>query len=1226
MSGRGYVELHCHSHYSFLDGASSVDDLVDAAVAQGMDTLALTDTNGLYGAVRFWNAARERGIKPIFGVELRLIDAGSLVLLAQDRAGWTSLCRIVSAAQLAGVKTRPRATFELVAANAEGLVALTADEHGAVPAALRAGDLDAARDHLSRLAAVFGERLYVELSDHLEPNDPAVSDALASLAAEQGLGTVVTNDVRFARASGRRLHDVLRAIDLNVTLDEAGERLASNGERWLKNETALRGLLGRYPEAFANTRRIADRCELDLGFGYQRLPGFPAPDGHTVFSFLYALCQKGACEKYGRITRRVSSQLAHELEVIDRCGLAEFFLINWDIVRFCRERRIPAQGRGSAADSIVAYVLDITKVDPIAHDLLFERFLTEDATTMPDIDLDIASNDREDVIQYVYGTYGERFAAMVCNVVTYRFRSAHREVAQALGFRPATIDAIARSIDTVAIDTRGGVTPGEFAAGAAAGAAGITVAGAAGGAAASGAHSAAAGGVASGRSTSDSVGRAPVGAKHRGPPSLEIASPRPRRLLDPWTIGRSASVGSGDGAAGSLGMERPGLANGAAGTREWSSRRGRGEASFERGRPSQRPLPNTPWGDRVRSGRPEATPPAAANSLWPAAVEDAPPPWFDLNEKERSRWPIFQEMVRAIADFPRHLSIHNGGMLITALPLVDTVPIERATMPGRNVVQFDKRDIEDLGLVKMDLLGLRTLSLVKDAVADIEERHGVRLELGTIGLEDPAVYDLLCEVDTIGLFQVESRAQAQALPRVLPRCFADIVVEVAIIRPGPLQGNMVNPYIRRRQGREPVVYAHPLLEPILKETLGVILFQEQILRVAMAVAGFTPAAADRLRRAMSRARSAADMERLREPFVTGAQAKGVPAGVAQEIFRQVAAFAEFGFCKSHAAAFALTAYHTAHLKLYYPAEFTVALLNNQPMGFYSPAVIAGDAKRHGIRVLPVDVNASAATSVVEDAGGQKDRYEVADVSITIARHRACRTHDVRLGLRSVQALGDAAADGIVAERTLHGPFGSFDDFAKRVPLKEEALRNLALVGAFDAFGEARRALLWRTRDAHRASPGFVRPTFAFTAPVAPALPTLTEQERVALDYRVTGIPTGPQAMHFHREDLARRGVLRTIDLAGRSHGVSVRVAGAVIVKQHPQTAKGHVFLSLEDETGILNVIIRPRTYAAFKQVLDRSTAVVIEGALQHQDGVVAVLARRIDALDLFVRIAAREWR
>ena len=1127
MSGSGgYVELHCHSHYSFLDGASSVDDLVDAAARNGMDALALTDTNGLYGAVRFWNAARERGIRPIFGAELRLLDAGSLVLLAEGRTGWTSLCRIVSAAQLAGEKTKPRATLDQVAANAEGLVALTGDERGAVPAAVRAGDPDAARLHLARLAGVFGERLFVELSDHLEPDDQARCDALAALAAEQGLGTVVTNDVRFARPEGRRLHDVLRAIDLGVTLDEAGERLHANGERWLKDEASLRALLGRHGEAFANARAIADRCTLDLAevgpggaralgalAGRERLPGFPAPAGHTAFSFLHELCQAGAREKYGRITRRVSSQLAHELEVIDRCGLAEFFLINWDIVRFCRERRIPAQGRGSAADSIAAYVLDITKVDPIAHDLLFERFLTEDATTMPDIDLDIASNDREEVIQYVYGKYGERFAAMVCNVVTYRTRSAHREVAKALGFRPATIDAIARSIDEVAADPR-------------------------------------------------------------------LEQPATTAMEQPAATAMERVAGS------------------------------RGAASFAR-EAHDRSHARVD-ADRAKTGDPRQRRHPRSDARPPAAETDAPPDRLDLDDRERARWPVFREIVAAIADFPRHLSIHNGGMLITALPLVDTVPIERATMPGRNVVQFDKRDIEDLGLVKMDLLGLRTLSLVKDAVADIEARHGARLALGTIGLEDPAVYDLLCEVDTIGLFQVESRAQAQALPRVRPRCFADVVVEVAIIRPGPLQGNMVNPYIRRRQGREPVAYAHPLLEPILRETLGVILFQEQILRVAMAVAGFTPAAADTLRRAMSRARSVADMERLRMPFVTGALAKGVGEPVAQEVFRQIAAFAEFGFCKSHAAAFALTAYHTAHLKLYYPAEFTVALLNNQPMGFYSPAVIAGDAKRHGIRVLPVDVNASAAVSVVEAAGTSAER----DVSTTIARHRVCRAHDVRLGLRSVRALGDAAADAIVAERAARGPFRSFDDVVARVPLTEEALRNLALVGAFDAFGEPRRALLWRARDAHRGSPHFVRPALAFAAPPAPALPALSERERVALDYRVTGIPTGPQVMHFLRDGLARRGVLRAVDLAGRAHGTAVRVAGAVVVKQHPQTAKGHVFLSLEDETGIANVIIRPATYAACKPVLDRSAAVVVEGALQHQDGVVSVLARRLEGLDL----------
>jgi error-prone DNA polymerase len=833
--------------------------------------------------------------------------------------------------------------------------------------------------------------------------------------------------------------------------------------------------------------------------GQDRLPGFPVPQGHTAFSFLYALCQDGARAKYGLMTPGVAMQLAHELSVIDRCGLAEFFLINWDIVRFCKERRIPAQGRGSAADSIVAYVLDITKVDPIEHELLFERFLTEDSRTMPDIDLDIASNDREDVIQYVYKKYGERYAAMVCNVVTYQARSASREVAKALGFRDETVDRMAKSIDQYHVDPSS----------------------------------------------------RPSAAQHP-------AYKHPNREA---------------------------------------------EHGWEEGRP-------------------------VAENLEELASF--------MDEKERTRFPLFRELTLAIANFPRHLSIHNGGMLITAQPLVDTVPIERATMPDRNVVQLDKRDVEDLGLVKMDLLGLRTLSLIKDAVADIEARHGERLELGTIALDDEAVYDLICEVDTVGLFQVESRAQASALPRVRPRNFADIVVQVAIIRPGPLQGNMVNPYINRRQGREPVTYAHPLLEPSLKETLGVILFQEQILRVAMAVAGFSPAAADKLRRAMSRARSSADMEKLRAPFVDGARAKGVEHDVANEIFRQIAAFAEFGFCKSHAAAFALTAYHTAHLKLYYPAEFYVGLLNNQPMGFYSPAVIAGDAKRHGIAILPVDVNLSREKAVVEKAAGDITARDLStkplsddhprDFSNTIAAHRKCRTHDVRLGFESVKGLGDAEAKGIVAERERGGSFQSFDEFARRVGLKEEALRNLALLGAFDEFGEARRELLWRARDAHRTSPAFTRPALALPTSDAPALPALTEQERVALDYRITGIPTGPQIMRFYRADLDRRGVLNTAALAGGRHGGVVRVAGAVVVKQHPETAKGHVFLSLEDETGMANVIIRPSTYRQYKRVLDANAAVVVTGTLQTVDGVISVLATRLDGLALFVKIAAREWQ
>ncbi len=603
-----------------------------------------------------------------------------------------------------------------------------------------------------------------------------------------------------------------------------------------------------------------------------------------------------------------------------------------------------------------------------------------------------------------------------------------------------------------------------------------------------------------------------------------------------------------------------------------------------------------------------------------------------FNETERERFPLFREITLAIADLPRHLSIHNGGMLITAAPLVDVVPIERATMPGRNVVQLDKRDVEDLGLVKMDLLGLRTLSLIKDAVATIEERHGARLELGSLPLDDPAVYDLICEVDTIGLFQVESRAQAQALPRVLPRTFADIVVEVAIIRPGPLQGNAVNPYIRRRQGKELVTYPHPALEPALRETLGVILFQEQILKVAMAIAGFTPAEGDRLRRAMSRARSSEDMERLRGPFVRGALACGVDDATANTIFGQIAAFAEFGFCKSHAAAFALTAYHTAHLKLYYPAEFYIALLNNQPMGFYSPAVIAGDAKRHGVRILPVDINASFAKAVVEGAEPasgcviRPSALPVTDLSGTISKHRICREHHVRLGFTYVKHVGDDEADAIVAERERGGPYRSFDDLARRVALKEEALRSLALIGAFDDLGGPRRQLLWRARDAHRTSPAFARPALPLPAGEAPRLPGLSDAELSALDYRLTGIPAGPQVMAFYRAGLAERGVLRSVDLAGEAHGTRVRIAGAIVVKQHPETAKGHVFLSLEDEVGIANVIVRPATYRTAKAVIDASPAVVVDGVLQSVDGVVSVLARTVEPVDLFVRPAAREWQ
>ena len=1045
-----YAELHAHSNYSFLDGASHPEDLVDRALELGLEGLALTDTNGLYGAVRFWNYAQERGLHAVLGTELKLVDGDHLVLLAQDNAGWTSLCRLISRGQLAGEKEAPRFTLDLVREHAEGVACLTGCARGVLSQTARAGQTDAARRHLARLREIFGDRLYVELEHHLDADDDLLGDALCALADEAGVPVVATNNVHYARADGRGLHDVLRCIDEGTTLAKAGHRLKPNGEYYLKGAADLEPLFARRPQAIANAAALARECNVDLRFRYQRLPGFAVPQGHTAFSFMYELCHKGLAERYQPVTASAARQLARELDVIERTRLAEFFLINWDIVRFCKEKGIPAQGRGSAANSIVAYLLDITKVDPIAHDLLFERFLTEDAQTMPDIDLDIATNDREDVIQYVYSKYGADYSAMVCNIVTYRARSATREVAKALGYSLEDVDRLAKMVDV--------------------------------------------------------------------------------------------------------------------------------HEAF-----------------------------------------DVPDALADIVGDER--WPHFRRLVVEIAGFPRHLSIHNGGMLITAAPLIDTVPIERATMPGRVVCQFDKRDVEDLGLIKMDLLGLRTLSLVKDARAMIAAHHDTAVpDLDRLPLDDAAVYDLLCEVDTIGVFQVESRAQAQALPRVRPRNFADIVVEVAIIRPGPLQGNAVNPYINRRQGREPVTYLHPSLEPILKETLGVILFQEQILKVAMVIAGFSAAQGDKLRRAMSRARSGADMERLREPFAQGAAANGVSREIADQVFKQIAGFADFGFCKSHAAAFALVAYQTAWLKLYYPAEFFVALLNNQPMGFYSPAVCAGDAKRHGIRMLPVDMNRSQVKAVVEVGETGDDRTQGA-----LARARICRTHHVRLGFGTVDSLGEDEAKAIVAERERGGAYHSFEEVARRVALKEQALRNLALVGAFDLFGEERRALLWRARDAHRLSPGFTRTSLAIPPGEAPPLPPITERDRAALDYRITGIPTGSQAMRFYRDELQRGSVLRSSALNQGRDGARIRVAGAMVVKQRPGTAKGFVFLSLEDEDGLSNIIVRPNIYAQFKRVIAENDAVVIEGRLQRQDGVISVLAEKITGIELFVKIHAHMW-
>src|SRR5438067_11555802 len=722
-----YVELHCHSNFSFLDGGSHPYELAMRAAELEMPALAITDTGGVYGAVRFLQACRKLGVKPLIGAALE-VDGEELVLIARNLRGYSNLCRLLTLAHLDQPKGEARATIETVAAHCGDLFYLSATD-------------DEARLRLLQ-QALGKDVVFSELHHHLRPEDPWRLEGRAAIAKRCGAPVVATNQVHYHVRERRKLHDVLVAIRHRATLDQARAHLLPNSEHCLKGGAEMRPLFEGHAAALATPWDIAQECDLDLDFRKVRFPGYPVPAGETPFSYLYKLCFEGVRERYRPITPEVARRLQHELEVIQKTGLAEFFLINWDLMRFAREHGVPGQGRGSAADSIVAYVLGITRVDPIEHNLLFERFLHEEMTSTPDIDIDFSTAHREKVIQYIYDKYGWERTGMVCNVVTYRPRMAIRQVGKALAFPPDLLDRLAKSVDR-------------------------------------------------------------------------------------WFS---------EGIEDSMGFE----------------------------------LPRDIIGSHT--------------------------------------WLQFIKLCQEIQGFPRHLSIHVGRMLVTCQPLVDIVPVEPATMENRRVVQFDKNDVEDLGLIKMDMLGLRTLSVVAETLGMIEHQTGARPDLDELPLDDPEVFAMCSEADTIGVFQIESRAQMMTLPRTRPNTFNDLVVEVAIIRPGPIQGNAVHPYIRRKQGREPVTYPHPLLEPILRDTLGVILYQEQIIEIAMAVGGMTPAQSDGFRRAMTRHLNRVEMSSLKEGFVKGCLANGVTIEVAEQLFSAVEGFAAFGFCRSHAAAFARTAY------------------------------------------------------------------------------------------------------------------------------------------------------------------------------------------------------------------------------------------------------------------------------------------------------------------------------
>jgi error-prone DNA polymerase len=1278
-----YCELHAHSNFSFLDGASHPEELIARAALLGMPSLAITDHGGLYAAVRAWKAAQETEtdaaraaglspVRPIIGLEiavprtddeLRLAHRGRklndplrgerasrgwpgefhagpmpgdhLVLLASDVDGYTALSRLASRAHLAGEKQYPvfeRGLVQAALDEARGhLFGLSGCRNGEVPRRLLAGDREAALDAASRWAGHFATDAFaVELSHHLQPDDDWLVGQLAELAAELGLPTAVTNEVHYADPGGHRLQDVLVCIRHGATLTEARELLLTNAEYRLKTGMELAAIGAGLPDersrrawadGMACSAAIGEACRLELGFERYRFPGFSVPEGETAFSYLYQLAHDGLLHRYRPVTKQALKQLAHELDVIERTNLAEFFLIVWDLMEFARQRKIIGQGRGSAGDSIVAYCLGITKVDPIEHKLLFERFINE-ARALPDIDIDFDVNRREEVIQYLYDKYGADHAAMVCTIVTYRARNAVREVAKALGFPIEGIDALAKALDTreagdvardLALDGSFTWLFDEL---------GIDMAAAA---------------IPPGRD-----GRADPGLVHKS--SDSSWNHRPRPILDPQPVGQGhwapprkprvldASVTSvrhesettkryarsGELAGAELAVPTP-RDNGSPGPS--TGRPSLVRLDPESGMPVEprrrvRVVPDPDEGvatERSDRGRLAEIRPELDPELRVGVTDgEGTPPTSPLvpldgnphdgnshNHPVRNRWQWLLQLCAEIDGFPRHLGIHVGGMLVTRTPLVELVPIERATMPGRVVTQYDKEDIEQLGLVKIDLLSLRTLGVVSDALDRIERDTGRRIDLDSLPHDDPEVYRDIQAADTVGMFQIESRAQMQALPKARPERFEDLVVQVAIIRPGPVQGNAVHPYLRRRAGEEPVTYAHESLRPILEDTLGVILYQEQVMQVAIEVCGYTAVEADIFRKAMGSHRSHAKMQAERPRFTGGAMRTGLTEEQAEELFQKCSAFAEFGFARAHAAAFAKISYDTAWLKRNYPAHYTVGVLNNQPMGFYSPAVVINDAKRHGIGVLPIDVNESAWEHDTRPADDEAHPYAI------------------RLGLRQVKGIDERARETLERERVT-GPYRSIRDFVARTRLGEQVVERLISIGAFDWTDAPRRELLWQLRttlaDADPEHPALGLTDDAQRA-LGASLPPMTAAERVAADYRDTGVAPNLHAVELFRERLAARGVISIADAARRRDRSGIRLAGLAVSVQHPMTAKGFVFIALEDETGMINVTLRPKVYQAHRALLHRHPLLVIDGRLQVEGAVLNVVAVRLRSVD-----------
>src|SRR5205809_508927 len=1028
-----YIELHACSAFSFLRGASFPEQLAETAAELAMPAMALLDRNGVYGAQRFSVTAREGNVRATIGCELSMEDGTILPVLVANRTGYQNLCQLLTQAHLRSEKGKCAIQWNELPQFAEGLVALLGSAYATQPE-------DRAQFFIHTLGR---ENVFVEIQRHFLRGEKRINQQLVDLAAHYRLPILATNGVQHARPRGREVLDVFTCIREHTHLDAAGKLLTRNSERHLKGDAEMRELFRDLREAIENTSRLAERLTFSLeNIGYE-FPSFPVPAGHDMDSFLRTIVWFGAQQRYAAISTKVKRKLEEELALISKLGFPGYFLIVWDIVNFCRENNIMVQGRGSAANSAVCFCLGITPVDPVSSHLVFERFLNESRKGWPDIDLDLPSGDRrEAVIQEIYRRYGKHGAAMTANVITYRGRSAAREIGKALNFSSSILDRFSHLFAN-----------GDF------------------------------------------------------PHTLDLASQ----------------------------IERAGL------------------------------------------------------------------------PKKHSRMPAFISLYQAIYGLPRHLGQHSGGMIICQNKLSSFVPLENASMPGRVVAQWDKDDCEDLGIVKVDLLGLGMMSVMQDAFELCRER-GRPLDLAHIPTDDLATFDMMQKADTIGVFQIESRAQMATLPRMKPKCFYDVVIEVAIIRPGPIQGDMVHPYLARRAGREPVTYFDPRLEPVLGRTLGVPLFQEQMLKIAMIMTDFSGKEAEELRRALSFHRSEERMQKVCAKLRAAMERKDIGPDKIDKIIQSISSFALYGFPESHAISFAILAYGSAYLKVHRAPEFYASLLNNQPMGFYTPATIVKDAQRHGVNIKPVCVLQSDwHCTVVDD-------------------------NTVRLGFRVVNGLRQEHAEELVRQRKKQ-QFDSLEAFKRRIPLSKDELRTLAELGALNCFAEHRRAAMWDVEETLHddllgsagASPAVsrawrdtLRKLFGESAKKSPAsfrgapLAPMTLPERVRADYETMNLTTGPHPMKLLRGNLPH--IWRAIDLVHARHGSIIQIAGNVICRQRPGTAKGFVFISLEDETGVSNAIVEPELFERFRLLITEEAFLLIEGEVQNSDNVVLIKAQKIRPL------------